>query len=418
MPAPAPPLPPLIVAFTQGDLLALFDRLLPEDYVGDLKDPGPGYELLQAFAAIAVRASQAAANTDKQMVILTATGGALAAGFEVFSRQDPPGALRVTLRAGTEVTTSRGDRRFTTTVDQLFDVPDGTVKTVTAPIVAQAYGYEYNLPGQVTAADGEVLPGEIDTIRRLLAFTSDGQPVIDDNTSCQQVDPTTGGQPAGLDELGGDRGILRRPGESDLSYRIRVRALPDNLTPGAIRRALTSYFTPYLGDTADFIESFEMRLQTVWNAPTHAIPGADSQYDEAASNTFVWYTADPASPGYVGNFPASPFGNRWLSLATVVACFIVVVPVLGCFHDTGFAWNDTAVGPVETSPDTGGDRAIGAWLGKDVPLAAAQLDAVGFRQGCWNGSDPSKDSVYKGLFDLLQALKVAGVLVDVELDGP
>jgi hypothetical protein len=38
-------------ALGQQDFLDLLDRILPEGYLAPIKDPGPGYEILQAFAA-------------------------------------------------------------------------------------------------------------------------------------------------------------------------------------------------------------------------------------------------------------------------------------------------------------------------------------------------------------------------------
>lgn len=47
-----------------------------------------------------------------------------------------------------------------------------------------------------------------------------------------------GGRSAFLDELGGERGVNRSPGEDDDSYRPRVSQVADVVTPNAVRRAL------------------------------------------------------------------------------------------------------------------------------------------------------------------------------------
>ena len=54
-----------------------------------------------------------------------------------------------------------------------------------------------------------------------------------------------GGRTSMLDELGRERGIERAPGELDDRYRKRVHALPDTVSPNAIRRAANRVLSEY-----------------------------------------------------------------------------------------------------------------------------------------------------------------------------
>jgi hypothetical protein len=56
-----------------------------------------------------------------------------------------------------------------------------------------------------------------------------------------------------LDYIGFEREIPRSPGESDDAYRLRIAAIPDTVSPNAIRRAANRVLAPY-GVTACFRE--------------------------------------------------------------------------------------------------------------------------------------------------------------------
>ncbi len=73
-------LAPPIDKLTQQDFLDLLDRLLPLEYLASIKDPGPGFELLQAFAAQAARLSFAVERLGIDSFIDIASIGAKATG--------------------------------------------------------------------------------------------------------------------------------------------------------------------------------------------------------------------------------------------------------------------------------------------------------------------------------------------------
>ena len=300
----APLLPCPIVAFTQQDFLDMFERLLPNHYLAPLKEVGPGYEVLQAAAAVGARMSQAVERFACDAYILSSEGGAKATGFVEFYRPGPNAeGIAVTVLAGTVVKSSRGGRRYVTTANQIFGPTD--LGPFTVPIEASLQGYNYNEPGIVVAADGGTLEGEIDTIVTLVE-----SPDVGDVTFLvRHPAATTGGLDPSMDQHGGDRLIFRATGETDSSYRGRVRALPDNISPDAVERTLQQILTPH-GIGYSVIETWEMGYQTCWDGPAASIPG--SIYDPN-----LWCWDDPRTP--------TPFRARWLDENDMRGAFIVVV---------------------------------------------------------------------------------------------
>jgi hypothetical protein len=193
------------------------------------------------------------------------------------------------------------------------------------------------------------------------------------------------GSDAALDQHGTDRGIVRRAGEQDDPYRARIRSLPDNISPDAVLRNLRQLLEP-VGGLATFIETWDIRLQTCWNAPSATHGGTD--FDP---NCFVWN--DPR--------PRPPYRNVWLSESLARGSFIVVVTGLSPLSDFGMVWNDDA--QVESDlANAHGQRALCAW---NVP---STLDSI-FLQGCWNGYDQKLNTLYANLYATLQNVKAAGI---------
>jgi len=434
----APFLPCPIVAFTQQDLLDLYERLLPNHYLAPLKEIGPGYEILQAAAAAGARLSQAVERFACGAYILSSTGGSKSTGSIEFYRPTANAeGIPVTILKGTIVQSSRGGRKYLTTEDALFGPND--LGPLTVPVIAFLEGYNYNEPGIVLAADGGVLEGEIDTIDTLVE-----DPDVGDVTfRVRHPVATSGGIDPSLDQHGKDRLIFRGVGEGDDSYRGRIRALPDNISPNAVDRALQQLLLPF-GLSYEFIETFELTYQTCWDAPPNDIPG--SQYDP---NLFCY--DDPRSP--------IPFRGRWLDESEMRGAFIVVVPYFGPVADFGLAYDDTAVNAGQLA-NPFGSRAVGAW---DVPIlyelgpyanATARTTAVvvaadvgkfalqsddgtswklltiaptwaqhytvesfGYLQGSWDGYDVARATAMKTLYDTLQGIKAAGTAAVLELQG-
>jgi hypothetical protein len=390
--------------------LDLFDRLFPEHYLGPIKNPGPGYEALQSFAAVGARLSLAVERFACGAFILSSVGGSFATGnVELFRAAPNPEGIAITIKAGSVVASSRGGRKYVTMTDVLFGPND--IGPYLVPVQAEVSGYEFNEPGIVIAADGTPLEGEIDTVvtlvevapsqalpntgtaavtfgppsggsqivsgmtggsfspdsvGRFVTFTGAANAVnngskqivqyisqtsakvrnsvgvtegptggvtwqefsavtdaADLTIQVRQPLPTGGGVDASLDAHGNDRNIPRGIGEADSSYRGRIRALPDNISPDAVERALQQLLFP-LGGGFDFIETWAITYQTCWDAPRNAIPG--SAFDP---NLFVYDDPD---------VDALPFRNRWLDLNDMRGAFIVTVPNYQWIRDNGMAF--------------------------------------------------------------------------------
>lgn len=383
----APFIPAPIQPLTQADLLAVFDRILPPEYLEPLKSPGPGYELLQAFAAMLARTSVSVSRGSEAIFVLSSVGGAKATGeVELYRAAAHPTGLAVEVRAGTVVKASASGVRFLLLESATFGPAD--LGPFTVAVEAEAVGYRYNVTGERTLADGDTVPGEIDTIDVLVETPDFGDPTI----QVRQVGDTTGGVDASLDQNGLDRGIRRVLTEGDDTFRGRVRSLPDTVSPDAFRRQLL-YFAKALGIEVqfDFIETWQISYQTCYDAPSSAIPGSD--YDP---NLFCY--DDPRSQ--------YPFRNRWLGENDYRGGVIVVVPDFPAISDVGMAYDDTAANPADLQTILG-SRAVGAY---DVPSGYALS-----LQGGYDGFDLGKQTVYKSLWDQLQAIKAAGVSVAIEL---
>lgn len=375
--------------FLPQHFLDLFDRIYPVDYIEALKSPGPGYEVLQAYAQVFTRVSLAIARLDCGAHILSSYGPAVVIATLQLARDPSVAAslaFSVTVKKGTVFLASKSGRRFTMQQDQTFAHGDAGPHDVLATAVEPAW--EYNLQGTVVTPNGLVLPGEIDTIDTLIT----DPPFSDISFMVSQRDSTYGGQPGMLDALGHDRGIERNSGEADGPYKARVRRLPDTVSPGAIRRAVTAALAPF-GATFDFIETFDPKYQTAYDV-TSAMAGLID------TNLFVYDDPRPAYP---------PFRNRWLGEEDFRAAFIIVVPNLAAINDEGMAYDDTAENVHDLiSPSTGGTRAMSAYdVDATMPVP----------QGFYDGFDLAKQAVYKGLADLLDAIKAAGVNAIIELQG-
>jgi hypothetical protein len=295
--------------------LALLDRSFPFEYMYPKKqtDTG-GYEIFKAMAAVGARLSLMCQRNECGLNIIFATGGAFATVAVQFLR--PTGAAgSVTVRAGTVVSTSKGARQFETLTDAVFT--GSALGPITVNAQAIARGYEYNVTGQRTSLGGEVLPGEIDTIDAMLQTP----PYGDGSITVRQIADATGGEAAWLDGHGANRNMLRDTAEGDDLYRIRIRSVPDTVTPDAIIRAADNFLSPY-GIDFELVETFDVAYQTCWDAPSPNVgtptyqvtPPASIRYDH---NTFVY--DDPRDP--------NPFRNRWLDEYEKSGAFILVIDV-------------------------------------------------------------------------------------------
>jgi hypothetical protein len=177
-PAPGPvTLTPVEQPLTQQALLSVFSRVLDSSYLLPLIQPGPGYEVLQAYAAMWERVSQSAVNS-LNVFTLSSQGGQLATGFVTFSRDSTDVGIE-TIKAGTLITTSNGNRVFVTLDDATFTATgtvavDVATSSTSIPVQALVADWQWNVPGNTVTASGGIIPGDIDTILLPLVYCGSG----------------------------------------------------------------------------------------------------------------------------------------------------------------------------------------------------------------------------------------------------
>lgn len=388
------------VSYDAAHFLSMLDRLLPEEYLSPLKlNPGTGYELFQALAKVGERVSVAIERLECGSYILFASGAVRTLVSVVFARvPDAPGAL--TIRTGTIVGTSRHGRKYRLVDDVVFDVADLELPGIVEAIDA---GFEYNVPGQVTAGS-VVLEGEIDTI-----FTQYTEPAhtLDEVSVYQVLEPTTPGKTPDLDGLGDNRGIYRNLGETDATYRLRIRSMPDVVSPGAIRRAVERVLasSPVPLDFV-FIETFELRYQTCWDAPSPNVGtptydgGTPPLADEYDDTVFVFDDPRPVT------LPTQ-FKNRWLDSVEYRGAFIVVLPNNVTVEDVGLAYDDLGTGPTDFLASNGRRRGTPAY---DID----NDDNVTVMTAAYDGFDRGRGALYAAIYADIQRIKAAGVAGIIE----
>lgn len=357
---------------SQQDFLDLFDRIVPFEYIEPLKSPGPGYEILEMFAKVFERVSLAVGRAECQIYSTLAHGAYKSRGeVEFFRCCDVNGAF--TLLEGSVVRTSKTGREFILLADVIFGATD---LKIVAEVEAKQADFQYDVRGITVDANGAEMEGEIDELTLPLMNPTYGEPDLE----VRQTTDTDRGQPASLDQVGADRSIDRVNVESDDQYRLRVRNLPDTISPAAIRRQLDAFFLPS-GITFDFLEVWENRFQSCWNAPSCFCP--NEQVGPHDPNLFVY------------NDPRDIIGNRWLGADTVAGGCVVRVPNI-TLADHGFPLDADDVSTVTGIPAF------------DVTLEDA---------GAYDGEDLEASEFLLQLSNLMRKIKAAGVAIIIELEG-
>lgn len=377
---------------TQAQFLALFERLFPAEYMEAMKaGAGPGWELFQAFAAIGQRCSEAAVSADRGLYFSTAPGGAKSSGNVEFYRATATAGAGAVKR-GT-IVQARGGRDFLVLEDAVFGGAD--LGPVEVPVEAVAEGEEWNVPGQVITAAGEALPGDIDTVRVWMQDPVHWDPSV----QVRNVQPTTGGTTAMVDALAYDRGLLRYTGEPTDKFRLRVRRLPDNGSPGALDRMLHAALDP-LGITFDLIEPWEASFQGCYFG--------DGDSPGAVPST---YGFDPNLFCYNDPRPLVPLNNRYLDENTHRGAVVLVMPILPAFLDRGIAYNDNDSDGWPQHQTAHGWR---AWSAYNVP-ASGNFHAL--VHGFYNGADYSLRSMYAQLYSAIVSAVAGGAFVREMTEG-
>ena len=358
--------------------LALYDRIFPADYLRAMKEgEGPGYELFQAFARTAARVSLAVRRFEDGATLLFSEGPAFSTGTVEFFRQNY-GAGAVTVLSGSLVADAQG-RPFYTTADAVFGAT--ALGPVTAPILAAVPSYQWDVPGEMLAPSGQAVPGTITRILRLLESPDFGDPSV----QVRNIAPTTGGRDGQLDLNAMDRGIFRAPGEVDDSVRFRARALPDVVSPAAIRRLVASYLEAY-GAGWEYIETALPAYQTFYDAEDGGL-GYDPDlffYDD--------FQDDP------------PFRNRWLDEVENSRCFLIAMDEIEPVEETGGVYDDEALNLDNLVSDHHlGGRAVSAF-----DFADGEADYLTM---AYDGEDAALVAVYAGLWNAIQRARPAGITV-------
>lgn len=375
-------------SFTAQYFLALFERLLPYDYLYPLETTGPGYELFYAFSKIGERLSLAVKRLDDGLYTITAPAASFAEVEVLLSRPLSATSVGFTELAGTVVETTFGGRKF----ELLDDVAFGPLEAGPKPVRAKAFfpSYQWNVLGRQETSDGEELAGEITKVVSPFQRFAFSEPFI----KVSQVDFATGGVPGFLEQLGLDRGIPRVIGEGVEEYRNRIQTLPDTVSPAAMRRNLDLIWKPLFQEYI-FIETWEISYQTCYDAPDFPIAGSSF-----SPTTFVY--DDPR--------PTLPFMNRWLDDIEFRGAFIVLLPALTSFSQRAVACDDAGISNADFQTQYG-QRAQPAF---DVDADSPSADLL---LGFLDGYDVEARAYYLATHNILQDTKPAGVAAILELKG-
>ena len=368
-------------ARSQQDFLDLADRVTDPEWMGTIKSPGPGYELIRAQAKMAERISLAVSRADDCLFIQDAPSGAFSQAQIRFRRQSSAaGAL--TIKTGSIAATPNG-RRFILQVD----IPLGGTDLVSqfGNAAAEYQGYEWNVLGAQTAQDGTPIPGEISVAVMVLT----DPPFADPTLTVENVDPAIGGEPPVLLEHGKDRGLPIKQGELPEPYRERIRSLPLVITVPNILAALQGILAPY-GVKPTIVECFEQNTYGALDWPDWQTPLFVPDYD---------------------SFPGKPQG-KWVDWLYDFGTFFVLLPPIEPLADFGLLLDDPALTVDDlVSPASGGRRCVSAY---DLENAMASEQVLLCANG---GYDQPLRALVAGLQDLLDQIKEGGIFAVVCING-
>lgn len=385
----------------QAHFLRVIGKVLPQDYLQQLAArPDSGYELFLAVAAMGARLGLALNRAKEGAYALHATGGARSTGIVTVLRSITVDTIDFVLVAGSTVGTEDG-RVYRTLADVSYTGSD-TAHDVAVAAVAD--GWEYDVRGALTAADGEALPGLIDRI----VFARTVPPFADTTLTASNVNDVTGGRAPMLDLVAADRGVARAPGETDESLGFRARTLPDTVSPGAVLRLLHALLDPY-GIPFALVETFQHSYQECWDAPSpnpgtptyQATPPTNPNFDDT---TFVY--DDPRAPDLT-------FRNRWMDEREFRACFIVVIDRGFTLRDLGFAYDDPGTQPLDFHPAAGRPFRQTPAYGT-TPSMPAEL----IYPPAYDGFDIDQRALIASLWNSLQQIRAGGVAAIIEYVRP
>lgn len=382
------PFQPLV----QQDFLNQLEQIMPASWLDGLQSPGPGYEVLQAAAAVFARCSAAVARLDADLYVLSAAEGAFGFGAVKITRS---GYLDdVTLKSGSVLSCSATGRAFLLLDDLVYT--GGSLTSVPEFGLVRSFvqTYDQNVTGRAITARGEIIPGEVDTLAIPFISTAAGDVFAAGlQFEVENIDGITGAKSPALDLLGYDRGMPRFAGENVTAYRYRLSTLPDTVSPDAMIRACNAVLKPY-GATFEYIETFDVKFQTAFDCPLPPYSALMSPYYDVT----CFVLDDPRVD--------TPYRNRCPSDDTYFSCFFIVVHAFPALQNYTITPDDTAVNPAEFfSTGNVGRRATSAY---DIPVA---FDSAVGLECAIDGEDWKAASVFKSLSQQLDTIRPAGAYV-------
>lgn len=375
---------------TEGDLLAVAARVLPPEYLDPLKANGPGYEVLQAGAAVMARVALALARMDAGLYFTSARGGTFSTGRVIFTITTA-GTVNRTIKAGTIVRAPRGGQRYVVIADA--PITAFSLDPIVADVRAIAPGWEYDVRGKRTTAAGETLPGEVSEIE--LALLDPPGSALD--LEVHQDADITGGAAAMLDMLAKDRDVERQSGETDPALVSRARAVPVVVSPKAIAQLVDRYLTPR-GIPFQIVKWWQFRWGLAWDVGPIAGTGKNPADNVSTADTFFW-----DDPRFARD---KIWRNRW-RCPTTQGAVVIALPSLPATRSHALVWDDPGV-TRDDHRTAAGRYAFGAW---DVDQRLHPL----INAPAWDGPDFGVRDTLRELLRQLRGAMAGGYNVFLAL---
>lgn len=369
-------------AFSQEELLSIVGKAYPPQYLQGLASrPDGGFELFYAATKVNERVSIAIARFACCQYVLSAHDGAKATGLVEFYREDDSAGAYIIPRGSVVQTLTR--KEFVTTEDVIVDA--GRLGPFSGAIEAITEGYEYNVLGALTTPGGELLEGEIQSIKvaKLVSDLTTQDPVVDVFLRVRNIEPTTGGEAKCLDALGQDRGMPRFPFEETEAYRYRIASTPDTVSPDAIRRGVDAILAPYGGACC---------LREVG---TNLLPGMF--YDAGASTDAVQDDRKNFAYDMEPDIRPEDRFKVWLSFREMRGFFLVGVPALIETEFAGLTYDGDSFDPY------------------DVPNAY-DTESPSASNAAYDGGSTLKAAVYKAIWDTINQRRAGGIGFDLYIE--
>jgi hypothetical protein len=255
-------------AKSPASLVDVLRRFLPIEYLQPMEPPragapgAPGWETILAASQAMSRVSVAAERLGCGLFFLTAPSGVLSTATVRLTRSSTTTGTAgvVIVKAGSIIMGTHG-RLFVVREDSTFGATDLSIDVVVDSTV-QAYWLNTDAPAPTTVP--------MDTTWAIGQLVLD-PPYADTTITVAKVDAAHDGTTPFLELLGNDRGLIQYPGESDESFRLRCRTLPDTVTPGAIERMLARVFTSPT-QSYEYHDLWALDFQTAYDMPLNTAP--------------------------------------------------------------------------------------------------------------------------------------------------